>query len=306
MLNSSELITGEMSVTGLMDRTMKLFRKHFYAYTILSFLTYGLPSLVMYTLLSLDYITLDWLNDVDGFDTMEFRVTMLLLLVYYVPMLFSDLALHEYTRGLAYQHPISIWQAIRRTFGIRILNYAFVWLFGAFLISIFTFLIAFFMFVPFVGFFLYIYAVLGVVTAVLGLAPAIIIEEKRWFFGTIRRNINLVMSNLLPTTSASAGGFISVMALVYSALLLLFLLVSVLSALLAGSQFGDQLAENNTDELMMNFMFMIVPVLLSMTYTALRSLSLSVIYYSLRCRKEALHLELFLDRQADGQGVESE
>lgn len=298
MLRVSELITGEMSVTGLMDRTMKVFRTHFYEYTLLSFLIYGLPSLVMYTLLSLDYITLDWLKEVNGLDSMEFRVTMLLLLVYYVPMLFSDLALHEFTRGMAYNRPVTIWQAIRRAFGVRILNYFFVWLFGAFVISMFTFLIAFFMFVPFIGFFLYLYGVIGVVTAVIGLAPAIIIEENRWFFGSIRRNINLVMSNFLPTTSASAGGFISVMALVYSSLLLLFLVVSVLTAVLAGSRLGDQLAENNTDELMMNFMFMIVPVLLSMTYTALRSLSLSVIYYSLRCRKEALHLELFLDNQS--------
>lgn len=274
-----------LTVAGLLDRTLWVFRYRFFEYMKIALLTYGPPMLLMILLWNLGILNLDFLEGSAWSPDLFFFVLFVT-----VPTLISDIALQIYTSYLVRDNEVSWLVAVKKAFSRATFRYTPVRMMGAILLILVGFCAIFVNMIPFVGFILYWGVVIGSQTFTFGMAAPIIVEEEVVGLKVVRRNFHLARAQFLGAVLSSVAATL-ISFLVMLCVLIFFFVVSGLIIALVQGQESVMVMENFTERYIFTLLLLLVPLLFALVFAPLKSIYYSVLYYNLRSVKEGFHLE---------------
>lgn len=291
-------IPGIMKTADLLDRTFWVFKHRYYPYMMISVMTFGLPYVVLAGLVFSGKLELDFGG---RWGTYLSPDLIYFLIIISLPSLFSDLAMQIYTSSLVRDKEITWFQAVREAFSVQIINYFSARLIGWLVLVLLSLTSFFILLIPIFGQVAFFFLLAAFNTFISGLTAPIIVEEKRIFFGAVGRNIQLAQKSFEISALASGAWFLILSGFLLS-FIALFLGVAELIAVLA---LGENLESLFKGEAMISKFAFYVTVFGGVTsiiliYMPLSSIFYSVVYYSLKARREGFHLEnklnLFIER----------
>ena len=288
-----------MKTADLLDRTFWVFKHRYYSYMMINVVTFGLPYIVLAGLVFSGKLDLDFGGRWGTYLSPDF---LLFLIIIALPSLFADLAMHTYTSHLVREEEIGWFRAIREAFSFQILNYFSARLVGWIVLALLSLTAAFINLIPVFGQFAFLFLLSAFNTFIAGLSAPVILEEKRIFLGAVGRNMQLAQKSFEVSALASGAWFLILAGFLLS-FIFLFLGIGELTAVLA---FGENFDSILSGEAPLSRFAFYVTVFGGVTsiiliYMPLSSIFYSVMYYSLRAKREGFHLEnkldLFLERR---------
>lgn len=283
-----EMIPGILNVPGVLDRTIWVFKHRYFPYGMIFLATFGPCFLLMFALYQFGILNLDLGANFGIFLLSNYVI--LIVFLYLLPSTVSDLAMQYYTSYLVRNNEIKWWTAIRKAFSTKLLKYLLVKLIGGFVLTFVSLFASVILLVPVVGPFVWFYLMLGITSAIVGMTPGIIVEEKKDPFSVVGRNFHLGRAALGNVFNSSALGGIVMMAFVAS----MSLLFQSLAAILIAIFFADtdwNMGKSIGEEILTTAILLLAPMVMLLITVPLQSIFFSVLYYNMRSRREAFHLE---------------
>ena len=292
-------IPAPLNITGTLDRTLWIFRHRYFPYLMICLVSFGIPFLGMLALLVFDVINFDlnkMLTDLDKNPIEAFYAGGFgaLVLLVSLPAFLAEIALQIYTSALVRGHEMSWKAALKGAFSRKTLRYIPIKMFSVVVMLLFLVVGVFLIFIPVVGVFAWVIVAIAPFTMLSGMGAAIVVEEKRSFFWVIGRNIQLAWVKPGLAIFSSGLGFLIILAFNFSVLVLFVLVVMFGLSISLGT--NDFFAlEGDLGIWIMGMILFVSPMINIMLVIPLKSIFYSVLYYNMRSRREAFHLENFLD-----------
>ena len=274
-----------LTVAGMVDRTLWVFRYRFFDYMKICFVTYVPLMLVMILLWNLNIINLDFLEGSVFTPDLFFFVLFVT-----VPTLLSDVAVQYFTSYLVRDNEIHWFQAVKKSFGKPLFRYALLRVVGAIVLITIGAMAMFVNLVPFIGFVIYWAIVIGTYTFTLGMSAPLVVEDQLSGVEVIKRNFNLSKSQFIDTL-LSAVSLTKIAFAVMVSVVILFLLLSGLVIVLMKGQQTVTVMDNFSERFVFTLILLLAPLMFALFFTPMKSIYFSVLYYNLRAREEGFHLE---------------
>jgi MFS family permease len=282
-------IAGPVNITSALDRTLWLFKQRAAQYILISICTYGVAMLGIGALFFSGWLSLETLDPWYGKYWVNFRLLSFVLFVM-APGVLSDIALQHYTSHLVRNEEIKWYQALRKVLSVDVVNYILCKFNGIVVLALasgFGFVL---FFIPILGWAAYFCLLVVAYTFLAGLTPAIIVEERKWWFVANGRNFQLCMRQFGVSAFGSSLGMGAILGLFLSGLSLVFIVGGLVATLLDGT--STLMVESNASErFFTNLAAVTFPLLMGLLFAPLSSIFYSVLYYSLRSKREGFHLE---------------
>lgn len=292
-------IPSQMTIPGVLDRTLVIFRSHYFAYLVINMVTFGPAFLLAVWLVSSAQLDID--EVIDNMPYYLAPIVVLTFVFFTVPSLIADLAMQHFTSALIKEKPITWSHAIRKAFSIRLLNYTLTKILGSLATLLGTAVsFALSLLIPILGGLASSYFRLSIHSMVSGMNAAITVEEGGMPHKIIGRGIKLGWKRFFYAATSSFLGYYIMLGFIGSVFLLFISIGGTIGALIYSVD-DVMIADNEKlEEFFLYLFYFTVPLIGVLIYMPLSSIFYSMLYYSLRSRREGYHLENRIDLYFEG------